>query len=212
MGLVPRTACGGLGIRIAPKPVLAAIDQTSVNLKAKITMSADICQFLGPMKKSLSPHVDVMQGLDDRPGFLIRRAHQISQSIFIEECSGLDITSTQFGVLSVLARAGELDQISVARLLGFDRSTTGLVVKLLERRALIVRTPSATDRRKHVLRLTAAGENLRRRAEPLVDRVRARLEGAFTPKQAVVFFKLLDQFTRSFDDTARVPLRRPSRT
>lgn len=149
-----------------------------------------------------------MEGLGDRPGFLIRRAHQISQSVFIEECSSLDITSTQFGILAVLARAGQLDQISVARLLGFDRSTTGLVVKLLEDRALVVRTPSPTDGRKHVLRLTPAGEDLRRRAEPFVDRVRARLEGAFTPKQAVVFFELLDQFTRSFDETARVPLRR----
>jgi DNA-binding MarR family transcriptional regulator len=149
-----------------------------------------------------------MKGLDDRPGFLIRRAHQISQSVFIEECAGLDITATQFGVLSVLSRAGELDQISIARLLGFDRSTTGLVVNLLEERALIVRTPNPIDRRRHVLRLTAAGEDLRRRAEPLVDRVRDRLEGAFTPAQAATFFKLLDKFTRSFDDTARVPLRR----
>jgi DNA-binding MarR family transcriptional regulator len=162
------------------------------------------------MKKSdpQVPPTDLMKGLDDRPGFLIRRAHQISQSVFIEECSSLDITATQFGVLSVLSRAGELDQISIARLLGFDRSTTGLVVNLLEERALIARTPNPTDRRRHVLRLTAAGEDLRRRAEPLVDRVRARLEGVFTPVQAETFLKLLDKFTRSFDETARVPLRR----
>jgi DNA-binding MarR family transcriptional regulator len=158
------------------------------------------------------PPADLMKGLDDRPGFLIRRAHQISQSVFIEECSGLDITATQFGVLSVLSRAGELDQIGIARLLGFDRSTTGLVVNLLEERKLVVRSPNPDDRRRHVLRLTAAGEDLRRRAEPLVDRVRARLEGVFTPAQAQTFLKLLDKFTRSFDDTARVPLRRPPKS
>jgi len=161
-------------------------------------------------KQKVSPkRGNPLEGLDDRPGFLIRRAHQISQSIFIEECAHLDITSTQFGVLSVLARAGELDQIGIARLLGFDRSTTGLVVKLLVDRKLIVRSPDANDGRRHVLRLTWAGEDLRRRAQPLVDRVRVRLEEVFKPAEARMFSSLLDKFTRSFDDTTRVPLRRP---
>jgi DNA-binding MarR family transcriptional regulator len=155
-----------------------------------------------------SPDADAMVGLDDRPGFLIRRAHQISQSVFIDECQSLDITATQFGVMSVLARFRELDQIGIARALGFDRSTTALVVKLLEDRALIVRTSNAADRRRHVLRLTAAGEKLRRRAEPLVDRVRDRLVGAFPPGQAATFMALLDKFIRSFDHIARVPPRR----
>jgi DNA-binding MarR family transcriptional regulator len=159
-------------------------------------------------RKTSKQNVDAMEGLDDRPGFLIRRAHQISQAVFIEECENLDITATQFGIMSVLARFGELDQIGIARALGFDRSTTALVVKLLEDRALIVRTANATDRRRHVLRLTTAGEKLRRRAEPLVDRVRDRLVGVFTPAQATTFMSLLDKFIRSFDDTTRVPLRR----
>jgi DNA-binding MarR family transcriptional regulator len=161
------------------------------------------------MKKMNSRHLPAaIEGLDDRPGFLIRRAHQISQSVFVEECESLDITATQFGVMSVLARFGQLDQISIARILGFDRSTTGLVVKLLEDRALILRTPNTADRRRHMLCLTEAGERLRRRAEPLVDRVRDRIVGVFTPVQAKMFMKLLDKFTRSFDDNARVPLRR----
>src|SRR5689334_9165262 len=98
------------------------------------------------MKKTDKRQVDPLQGLGDRPGFLIRRAHQISQSVFVEECSALDITSTQFGVLWILGRAGEMDQIGIARLLGFDRSTTALVVKLLERRRLISRATDRMDR------------------------------------------------------------------
>lgn len=151
---------------------------------------------------------DPMEDLAGRPGVLIRRAHQISQSVFIEECESLDITASQFGVLSVLARAGELDQISIARLLGFDRSTTALVVKLLEARKLIVRKRDPADRRRHVLRLTAVGESLRRRAESRVDRVRDRLLAVFTPAEAAAFTALLDKFTRSFNETVRVPLRR----
>src|SRR6185312_729409 len=134
---------------------------------------------MNPKKRQVDP----LGGLGDRPGFLIRRAHQISQSVFIEECSSLDITSTQFGVLWVLERAGELDQIGIARLLGFDRSTTALVVKLLERRRLISRTVDRADRRRQLLQLTAAGRNLRKRAEPRVDRVRARLQEPFTREE-----------------------------
>jgi DNA-binding MarR family transcriptional regulator len=138
-----------------------------------------------------------LRGLEDRPGFLIRRAHQISQAVFIEECAGLDITSTQFGVLWVLGRGEQLDQITIARLLGFDRSTTSMVVKLLEDRKLVVRSPDKEDRRRYLLRLTKAGEDLRRRAETPVDRVRQRLESVFAPAEAKTFSRLLEKFTRA---------------
>ena len=154
------------------------------------------------MKARKTP-TNLLRGLENRPGFLIRRAHQISQAIFIEECEGLDITSTQFGVLWVLGHGDQLDQITIARLLGFDRSTTSMVVKLLEDRKLVVRSPDKDDRRRSVLRLTKAGEDLRRRAESPVDRVRQRLESVFTSAEAKTFSRLLDKFSRSFGN-ARV--------
>jgi MarR family transcriptional regulator, lower aerobic nicotinate degradation pathway regulator len=141
-----------------------------------------------------------LRGLEDRLGFLIRRAHQISQAVFVRECAGLDITATQFGVLWVLGHTEQLDQISLARMLGFDRSTTSLVVKLLEKRKLVIRTSDENDRRRYVLRLTKAGDDLRRRAQPRVDNVRRRLEAVFTPAEAKTFARLLETFTRSFDD------------
>jgi DNA-binding MarR family transcriptional regulator len=141
-----------------------------------------------------------LRGLEDRPGFLIRRAHQISQSVFVEECAGLNITATQFGVLWVLGQGVQLDQISIARLLGFDRSTTAMVVKLLEDRKLLLRSPDANDRRRYLLRLTKAGEDLRLLALPPVDRVRTRLESVFTSAEAKAFSRLLDKFMRSHND------------
>jgi DNA-binding MarR family transcriptional regulator len=163
------------------------------------------------MKKKVKPRqLDPLEGLRDRPGFLIRRAHQISQSVFIDECSSLDITSTQFGILWILDRAGGLDQIGISRLLGFDRSTTALVVKILEQRRLITRSTDRADRRRHVLRLTRLGEALRKRAELRVNRVRARLEAPFTPEEAELFLDLLRKFTLALEKTARTPLHRPS--
>ena len=37
-----------------------------------------------------------------RPGFLLRRAHQISAAVFEDECRELALTPAQFGVLTVL--------------------------------------------------------------------------------------------------------------
>ena len=67
-----------------------------------------------------------------RPGFLIRRAHQIAVSLFLEETGDLGITNRQYGILLVLKRQPKIDQITVAKLLGLDRSTTGMVLTKLE--------------------------------------------------------------------------------
>ena len=67
-----------------------------------------------------------------RPGFLIRRAHQTAVSIFLEQTGALGITNRQYGILLVLKHRPGIDQITVAKLLGLDRSTTGMVLATLE--------------------------------------------------------------------------------
>ena len=73
----------------------------------------------------------VERSLDElyrRPGFLLRRAHQISVALFMEESAGLGLTTTQYGTMVVLRARGSLDQVGIATLVGIDRSTTALVV------------------------------------------------------------------------------------
>src|SRR5881394_146432 len=82
---------------------------------------------------------DDIEQLYRRPGFLIRRAHQIAVSIFIEESGELGITNRQYGILLLLKRQSGIDQITVAKLLGLDRSTTGMVLTKLERDGLVTR-------------------------------------------------------------------------
>jgi hypothetical protein len=43
-----------------------------------------------------------LRDLYRRPGFMIRRAHQIAVSVFLEETAELGVTSTQYGILHVL--------------------------------------------------------------------------------------------------------------
>lgn len=101
-----------------------------------------------------------MQGIYKRPGFKIRRLQQISEAIFNDSAADLSVTTTQYGILYVLERIGEADQITVARLMSIDRSTAGLVIEFLEKRGLVARKQDDKDRRRRILRLTEKGRAL----------------------------------------------------
>jgi DNA-binding MarR family transcriptional regulator len=134
-----------------------------------------------------------LQELYRRPGFMIRRCHQIAAAIFADECRELDLTTTQYGILYVLSRHPGADQISLARLLGLDRSTTGMVVGRLEERQLLRRAIDPADKRKRLLELTPAGEKLLARAQPVVRRAQERLFAPFSAEERETLVKLLDR-------------------
>jgi DNA-binding MarR family transcriptional regulator len=139
------------------------------------------------------PDSSRLQELYRRPGFMIRRCHQIAVAIFADESRALDLTTTQYGILYVLNRHPGLDQISLARLLGLDRSTTGMVLARLEERALLRRTVDASDKRKRLLALTSAGEKLLVSAQPVVRRAQERLMAPFALEERQVLIGLLDR-------------------
>jgi DNA-binding MarR family transcriptional regulator len=149
---------------------------------------------------------DPLDELYRRPGFMIRRMHQIAVSLFIEETGKLGVTNRQYGILFVLEHRPGIDQISVANLLGLDRSTTGMVLKKLEEDGLVVRSIEVRDRRRHSLQLTRSGKRLLSQLAGPAQRARARVLAAFTPDEQTLFLVLLDKFTRAFNESTRVPL------
>jgi len=149
---------------------------------------------------------DNLAQLYRRPGFMIRRAHQIAVSLFLEETGALKITTTQYGILFILQQRPGIDQVSVAKLLGLDRSTTGMVVTRLEQDGLIGRDKGLADRRRHRLVLTRAGKAmLERLAEP-AERAQARVLSALAPREREKFLAMLDKLVRSHNGSTRVPL------
>jgi DNA-binding MarR family transcriptional regulator len=146
-----------------------------------------------------------------RPGFMIRRAHQIAVSVFLEETAELRVTTTQYGILHILAQRPSIDQISVARLLGLDRSTTGMVVNALVDAGLVHRIVKPTDRRRRLLELSPSGRNLLRKLRKPAERAITRLLSPFDEKESAAFLALLDKLTHAFNATARVPLLATSR-
>ncbi|HTJ26451.1 MAG TPA: MarR family transcriptional regulator [Candidatus Limnocylindria bacterium] len=148
-----------------------------------------------------------LDALYRRPGFMLRRAHQIAVGIFAEECGAFDLTTTQHGILTALQTFPALDQISLGRLLGLDRSTVGTVVKRLEERGLIRREVSGEDKRRRELHLAPAGEQLLAAAGEAATRASERLLSAFTPLEAQMLLGLLTRLTEVNNAATRVPLR-----
>jgi len=140
-----------------------------------------------------------------RPGFMIRRAHQIAVSLFLEETGALGITNRQYGIMLVLKAEPGIDQITVAKLLGLDRSTTGMVLTKLQDAGLVGRVVGSHDRRKRSLKLTPAGERMMKRLAEPARRAQERVLSAFSPQERETFLDLLDKFARAFNETTRVP-------
>lgn len=151
---------------------------------------------------------DTLAALYARPGFKLRRAHQVAMSVFAEECGAFDVTTTQYGILVALREQPGLDQIGVAKAVGLDRSTTGMVVASLQARGLLTRGPHPTDRRRHALSLTPAGGDLLRQVGPAAERARQRLLAPLSAAEAAALSALLDRLLSHHDTTIRVPLRR----
>ncbi len=111
----------------------------------------------------------------EMPGHLIRRCHQISIALFHQECAAFEITPQQYAVLRVLATHDGVDQITVAGLAAFNRTTAGELVARLEQMGLLTRQDGSDDRRVKNLFITKAGRRLLKDIHAGVHRVQERL-------------------------------------
>jgi len=84
--------------------------------------------------------------LSARPGFLIRRLHQIHLSLFAEECAAFKVTPVQYSILTTVAAQPGLEQTALAQEVGIDRATLANVVARLAGRGLVAQA-CAADRR-----------------------------------------------------------------
>jgi MarR family transcriptional regulator, lower aerobic nicotinate degradation pathway regulator len=108
---------------------------------------------------------DISWPLEQRPGYLIRRLHQIHVALFQEKCAAYDITPLQYSLLSALAKRETADQTTLAADIALDRTTTTGALRRLQSRGFVDRTTGRHDRRSQTCRLTRAGTALLRKME-----------------------------------------------
>ncbi|QDL37966.1 MarR family transcriptional regulator [Rhodoferax sediminis] len=150
--------------------------------------------------------------LYSRPGFLLRRAHQISAAVFEEECRSVGLTPAQFGVLTVLRATPGLDQSSLARALGFDKVTVLRVLRGLEARGLVARSAVPQNRRNLSISLSDTGAALLKRAQTPAERAYRRLMAPLSAEQQALLVELLQQLTEGLEDDARAVFVPPDQT
>lgn len=149
---------------------------------------------------------DPWQSLAHRPGFLIRRLHQIHLALFAEECASFGVTPVQFSLLSLLATQPGLDQAALAFAVGVDRATTANVVARLEQRGLLRRRPGPTDKRVKLVELTSAGIKLVARIDPHARRAHERTLDALPSRERAQFIALLRRLVDAGNAHGRAPM------
>lgn len=142
---------------------------------------------------------DPLWALYERPGYLVRRAHQIMDAAFMEAMADLALTPAQYGALFAIEAQEGIDQAGLARALRFDRSTMGLVVSNLEKRQLITRTPDDSDKRKRLLHLTDEGRRLLAIAHERGAESRSSVMAIYGEGQERQLIELLATFIQAWD-------------
>ena len=151
-----------------------------------------------------------LEDLYARPGFLLRRAHQIAVGIFVEECAAYRLTPPQHSTLIVIGHCPGIDQAALARAIGFDRATIGHVVGGLEARGLLRRRNSLADKRRKTLVLTPQGHALMRRAAAAIERTSERLLAPLNPNDRRTFVGFLLQLAGELNESSRSPVTAPA--
>lgn len=108
--------------------------------------------------------------LEELPGHLFRRLHQLAVARFAEAMADLGLTPVQWSALVTTLQRPGLDQITLSRQIYIDASTIAGVLDRLESRGLLQRKPSPEDRRVRLLYVTADGEALLKKANAVVMR------------------------------------------
>lgn len=144
-----------------------------------------------------------------RPGFLIRRLHQLHCALFTEETRDFGITPVQYSLMTALDERGELDQNSLALEIGLERTTVADVVLRLHDRGVLERRQSAMDGRVRLVRLTRKGKTLLRKMAPAVQRAHDRTVEYLSPAERDVFLLQMVKLVELNNDISNVPLRLP---
>lgn len=135
-----------------------------------------------------------------RPGFLVRRLHQIGDALFFEECQSKNITPIQFGILTALSMNPWLDQKAIGRELALDRTTTAQVLARLKTKGLIETRVNPDDRRSRLSVITKNGLKVIGSLHDCMQRAQDRLIAPLSESNRALFMKLVTQVVHAHEN------------
>ncbi len=138
--------------------------------------------------------------LQDQPGHLIRRAHQLAVARFVGAV-GPRVTPLQYAILRTLHDRPGIDQVTLAQAVALDNSTTADTAVRLEAKGLISRELLARRQRK--LLLTKAGEQLLADVGPALQQMNESLLAGLPPAERDALLGLLRRFIEANSEAGR---------
>ena len=146
---------------------------------------------------------------EDMPGHLARRFQQIAVAVFLAEVgdAGFDLTPVQYAALAAIRTNPGIDQITLAGLIAYDRTTITGVVDRLVQKGLLVRQASPRDRRARELQMTDAGRRTLRAMAPVVEQAQRIMLRGLSEKEARELMRLLRKAISAGNELSRAPLR-----
>jgi len=129
----------------------------------------------------------------ERPGGLLFLASQAAQQLANERLSPLGITAREFGVLTLLARAGQLSQQAIGEQLRIDRTTMVAMVDVLEQAGFVRRERNLTDRRAYAVKLTPRGRARQRRGAETLENARDEFFAPLSTREREQLLAMLER-------------------
>lgn len=146
----------------------------------------------------------------DRPGYLVRRLHQIHIGMFLEIVAQGEITPIQFGLLSILSTYPNIDQLTIGEQLGLDRANVAGILLRLEARKLIARVVDPNNRRRKICLATPKGLQLVAQHENEMRECQKRLLSPLLPEERKLFMSLLSRLVEGNNSNGRTALKHHS--
>lgn len=126
-------------------------------------------------------------------GYHLRRAEVFAFQNFAAHLGGDGIGPGQLGVLLLVEANPGSNQTRIGKALGIDRSTLVSIIDMLEKRGLIRREPSPTDRRSHALMLSEEGTGFLRALRPRLDAHEAEIARNLSAAERAQLIELLQR-------------------
>lgn len=134
------------------------------------------------------------------PGHLIRRTHQFSVAVFMEETADFDITPVQFSILHALIDTPGTDQVTLAARVAFDPATSGSVIGRLEAKGWVRRESDPDDRRRKLLWVTPEGAQIAQQMKRAVLRTQTRILEPLSAGEREQFMRLLGKLVAGHEN------------
>lgn len=131
--------------------------------------------------------------IDDYLGFRLRRIQNRLSKDFAAAVAEYGLRQGLFSSLALISANPGTSQASVSREVGLDKSVTVSIVDDLERRGWAERRPSDTDRRRHALYTTPAGEAFLNEMFAVLDRTERKAADQLSTAEFALLQEMLDR-------------------